>query len=44
MTIDREPSEMRIVNRDVWRVDFSGVGLYRAMFVTEIRCHLVSSI
>ena len=42
MTIDREPSEMRIADRDVWRVDFSGVGLYRAMFVTEIRCHLVS--
>jgi hypothetical protein len=42
MTIDREPSEMKIADRDVWRVDFSGVGLYRAMFVTEIRCHLVS--
>jgi hypothetical protein len=42
MTIDREPSKMRIADRDVWRVDFSGVGLYRAMFVTEIRCHLVS--
>ena len=42
MTIDREPSEMKIAGRDVWRVDFSGVGLYRAMFVTEIRCHLVS--
>jgi TonB family protein len=42
MTIDREPSEMKIAGRDVWRVDFSGVGLYRAMFITEIRCHLVS--
>jgi len=42
MTIDREPSETKIGGRDVWRVDFSGVGLYRAMFVTEIRCHLVS--
>jgi TonB family protein len=42
MTIDREPSEMKIAGRDVWRVDFSGVGLYRAMFVTEVRCHLVS--
>jgi hypothetical protein len=26
----------------VERVDFSGVGLYRTMFVTEARCHLVS--
>ena len=42
MSIDREPSEVRIGNRAAWRVDFSGVGLYRAMIVTEIRCHLVS--
>jgi len=42
MTIDREPAQMRIGDRDVWRVDFSGIGLYRAMFVTEIRCHLLS--
>jgi hypothetical protein len=42
MTIDREPLEVRIANRVVQRVDFSGVGLYRAMFVAEIRCHLVS--
>jgi hypothetical protein len=42
MSIDREPSEVRIGNRATWRVDFSGVGLYRAMIVTEIRCHLVS--
>jgi hypothetical protein len=39
--IDREPSEERIGGRVLWRVDFSGVGLYRAMLVTEIRCHLV---
>ena len=42
MTIDREPSEVRISDRPVQRVDFSGVGLHRAMFVAEIRCHLVS--
>jgi len=42
MTIDREPLPMRIAGRTVERVDFSGVGLYRAMFVTEARCHLVS--
>jgi len=42
MTIDREPLEVRIADRRIQRVDFSGVGLYRAMFVTEIRCHLVS--
>jgi len=42
MTIDHEPSDVRIADRPVRRVDFSGVGLYRAMFVVEIRCHLVS--
>jgi hypothetical protein len=42
MSIDREPSEVTIANRPAWRVDFSGVGLYRAMIVTEIRCHLLS--
>jgi hypothetical protein len=42
MSIDREPSEVRIGNRPAWRVDFSGVGLYRTMIVTEIRCHLLS--
>src|SRR5215470_2796190 len=41
-TIDREPLEMRIASRLVQRVDFSGVGLHRAMFVAEMRCHLVS--
>jgi hypothetical protein len=42
MTIDREPLQMRIADHAVERVDFSGVGLYRAMFITETRCHLVS--
>jgi hypothetical protein len=41
MTIDREPSQLRIAGRAVHRVDFSGVGLHRAMFVFEIRCHLL---
>src|SRR5262249_23116734 len=25
-----------------WRIDFNGVGLYRAMIMVEMRCHLVS--
>jgi hypothetical protein len=41
MQIDREPSEVRIGGMLMQRVDFSGVGLYRAMLATEIRCHLV---
>jgi hypothetical protein len=42
MTIDREPAEAKLGGRLFRRVDFSGVGLYRAMFVTDIRCHFVS--
>jgi len=42
MTIDHEPSETTIAGHPMWRVDFSGVGLYRGMYVTEIRCHFVS--
>jgi hypothetical protein len=46
MSIDREPAEIAIgrrpASRPAWRVDFNGVGLYRAMIMTEMRCHLVS--
>jgi hypothetical protein len=42
MTIDREPIEVKVADRLLHRVDFSGVGLYRATFATEIRCHAVS--
>jgi Gram-negative bacterial TonB protein C-terminal len=42
MAIDREPVEVSIAGHKMQRVDFSGVGLYRAMFLTEIRCHFVS--
>jgi hypothetical protein len=42
MTIDHEPSETTIAGHLMRRIDFSGVGLYRGMYVTEIRCHFVS--
>jgi len=42
MTIDQAPLQTTMGGRDFHRVDFSGVGLYRAMLATEIRCHLVS--
>jgi hypothetical protein len=42
MAIDQEPAQLNIAGRTMRRVDFSGVGLYRARFVTEIRCHFVS--
>jgi hypothetical protein len=43
MTIDREPAEVKIADRLLYRVDYSGVGLYRStFFTTAIRCHAVS--
>jgi Gram-negative bacterial TonB protein C-terminal len=42
MTIDREPSEITLAGHKFMRVDYSGVGLYRAWLATDIRCHLVS--
>ena len=42
MTIDREPTEVKIADHSFMRVDYSGVGLYRAWLATDIRCHLVS--
>jgi hypothetical protein len=42
MIIDREPTEVKVADRLLHRVDFSGVGLYRATFMTAIRCHAVS--
>jgi hypothetical protein len=42
MTIDREPAELRIGPHLGQRVDFSGVGLYRAMVAVGIRCHVVT--
>jgi hypothetical protein len=42
MTIDREVTEATIAGRAFYRVDYSGVGLFRAAIATEIRCHVVS--
>jgi hypothetical protein len=33
---------VKVADHLLYRVDFSGVGLYRATFTTEIRCHAVS--
>jgi hypothetical protein len=41
MTVDRDVMEMRVANQLLYRVDYSGVGLFRATFRTEIRCHIV---
>jgi Gram-negative bacterial TonB protein C-terminal len=42
MQIDREPLPVTIAGRAFGRLDYSGVGLYRSLLATEIRCHIVS--
>jgi hypothetical protein len=42
MTVDQEPVEVKISGQQFVRLDFSGVGLYRMVLVTESRCHFVS--
>ncbi len=42
MTIDHEVEETTISGARFTRLDYSGVGLFRAMLVAESRCHFVS--
>jgi hypothetical protein len=42
MTVDRDVMEVKVASQLLYRVDYSGVGLFRATFRTEIRCHIVS--
>jgi hypothetical protein len=42
MTIDRELTEIKVADHLLYRVDYSGVGLYRAAISTESRCHILS--
>jgi Gram-negative bacterial TonB protein C-terminal len=42
MTIDREPALVSVGGHPGYRIDFSGVGLFRSMFAIEIRCHVVT--
>ena len=42
MTIDREPVPVSVGGHPGYRIDFSGVGLFRSMFAIEIRCHVVT--
>jgi hypothetical protein len=42
MTIDREPVPVSVGGHPGYRIDFSGVGLFRSVFAIEIRCHVVT--
>lgn len=42
MMIDRDLTQVTIANHLLYRVDYSGVGLFRARLETEVRCHVVS--
>jgi hypothetical protein len=42
MIIDRDLTEVKVADHLLYRVDYSGVGLYRTRLATEVRCHVVS--
>jgi hypothetical protein len=42
MTIDREPEAVKVGEYHGYRIDFSGVGLFRSMFAIKVRCHVVA--
>jgi hypothetical protein len=42
MIIDRDLTEIKVADHPIYRVDYSGVGLFRARLATEVRCHVVS--
>ncbi|HEY2531544.1 MAG TPA: hypothetical protein VGJ20_27030 [Xanthobacteraceae bacterium] len=42
MAIDRDETEVKVASHVLYRVDYSGVGLFRARLATELRCHTVS--
>jgi hypothetical protein len=42
MVIDRDLTQVTVGKHLLYRVDYSGVGLFRARLETEVRCHVVS--
>jgi hypothetical protein len=42
MTIDRDLTEVKAADHILYRVDYSGVGLFRTRLAMEVRCHVVS--
>ena len=42
MIIDRDLTEVKVEDHLLYRVDYSGVGLFRARLAMEVRCHVVS--
>jgi len=42
MTVDRDLKKLTVADHPLYRVDFSGVGLFRATIRTQSRCHILS--
>jgi hypothetical protein len=42
MIIDRDLTEVKVADHLLYRVDYSGVGLFRTRLATKVRCHVVS--
>jgi len=42
MVVDRDLTEIKVADHILYRVDYSGVGLFRTRLAMEVRCHVVS--
>jgi hypothetical protein len=42
MTVDHDLKKLKVADHLLYRVDYSGVGLFHATIRTQIRCHILS--
>ena len=42
LKVEAAPNETRIGNYGFTRLDYSGAGLYHAIFATDVRCHVIT--
>ena len=42
LKIEASPRKMKMGNQDFARLDYSGAGLYHAIFAIDLRCHIVT--
>ncbi|HZU29839.1 MAG TPA: energy transducer TonB [Candidatus Angelobacter sp.] len=42
LSIEAPPRPVKLAGREFSRLDYSGAGLYHAIFATDVRCHVIS--
>lgn len=42
LNIETPPRPVKLAGREFSRLDYSGAGLYHAIFATDVRCHVIS--